>query len=265
MIKKIVAFALCMIMCLAFASCSNTEEPDASKNDDKNPSKPNSVLMVEDIIDQEGVYCLHADGSVTKANKLAQIKDDRWLYSGSTPLVVDRSKGDRLIYVGDLVYLSAGNGEQFEMDFFAEQFYWSGKEVDLMEIEVFEDAELEGEVKENGILYWMNVDDFFEPFGITFCKSESYSFAEYGYFLSKKPMTYSYGYYEGTKWVGTTDSNNSCFYDATRIDFKKDYVFRTDVIKGRDGYFTIDLENVDAGLYLNEFDEKGHIYAIEIK
>ena len=264
MIKKIVAFALCMIMCLAFASCSNTEEPDTSKDDANKPLKP-SVLMVEDIINQEGVYCLHADGSVTKANKLTQIEDDSWIYSGGTPLVVDRSKGDRLIYVGDLVYLSAGNGEQFEMDFFAEQFYWSGKKVNLMDIEVFEDVELEGEVKENGIFYWMNVDDFFEPLGFTFHGDASMSSAENGYILSKKPMSYSYGYYEGTKWVGTTDSNNSCFYDATRIDFKKDYVFRTDVIKGRDGYFTIDLENVDAGLYLNEFDEKGHIYAIEIK
>ena len=264
MIKKIVAFALCMVMCLAFASCSNTEEPDTSKDDDNKPSKP-SVLMVEDIINQEGVYCLHADGSVTKANKLTQIEDDSWIYSGGTPLVVDRSKGDRLIYVGDLVYLSAGNGEQFEMDFFAEQFYWSGKKVNLMDIEVFEDVELEGEVKENGIFYWMNVDDFFEPLGFTFHGDASMSSAENGYILSKEPTSYSYGYYEGTKWVGTTDSNNSCFYDATRIDFKKDYVFRTDVIKGRDGYFTIDLENVDAGLYLNEFDEKGHIYAIEIK
>lgn len=264
MIKKIVAFALCMVMCLAFASCLNTEEPDTSKYDDNKPSKP-SVLMVEDIINQEGVYCLHADGSVTKANKLTQIEDDSWIYSGGTPLVIDRSKGDRLIYVGDLVYLSAGNGEQFEMDFFAEQFYWSGKKINLMDIEVFEDVELEGEVKENGIFYWMNVDDFFEPLGFTFHGDASMSSAENGYILSKEPTSYSYGYYEGTKWVGTTDSNNSCFYDATRIDFKKDYVFRTDVIKGRDGYFTIDLENVDAGLYLNEFDEKGHIYAIEIK
>ena len=264
MIKKIVAFALCMVMCLAFASCFNTEEPDTSKDDDNKPSKP-SVLMVEDIINQEGVYCLHADGSVTKANKLTQIEDDSWIYSGGTPLVIDRSKGDRLIYVGDLVYLSAGNGEQFEMDFFAEQYYWSGKKVNLMDIEVFEDVELEGEVKENGIFYWMNVDDFFEPLGFTFHGDASMSSAENGYILSKEPTSYSYGYYEGTKWVGTTASNNSCFYDATRIDFKKDYVFRTDVIKGRDGYFTIDLENVDAGLYLNEFDEKGHIYAIEIK
>ena len=222
-----------------------------------------STLTVEDIIGSEGVYCLHTDGTVTKADKLSKIDEDTAIYSGGASLVVDRSKGDKLIYVGDLVYLGASSNGQFEMDWYAEQYYWSGKKVDLMEIEEFEGANLEGEVKQSGIFYWMNVDDLFEPLGYTFFSDMMNK--EAGYILSKSPKTYSYGYYEGTKWKETKDTNNSYFYDVTKYDFTKDYVFRADVIRGKGGYFTIDLEGIDAGTYLNEFDEKGHIYAIEIK
>lgn len=266
MIKKIYAMLLCVGLCISFDACSNgnTQPEPTPTTQITEPTKPN-VLMVEDIIDREGVYCLHADGSVTKANKLTQIEEDTWIFTGGSPLVVDRANGDLLIYVGDLVYLSAGNGEQFEMDYFAEQFYWSGEKVNLMDIEEFEGVELEGEVKESGIFYWMNVDSFFEPFGLVIHGDASMSSAEYGYILSKEPVAYSYGYYEGTKWVGTDAVNNSLFYDATLHDFKKGYAFRSDVIKGKNGYFTIDLEAVEAGLYVNEFQGNGHIYAIDIK
>lgn len=266
MTKKIIDILLCIGLCMSFASCSskNTQPEPAPTTKVTEPPKP-KVLMVEDIVSTEGVYCLHADGSVEKAKKLTQIEEDTWIFTGGAPLVVDRANGDSLIYVGDLVYLSAGNGEQFEMDYFAEQFYWSGEKVDLMDIEEFEGVPLEGVVKESGIFYWMNVDSFFEQFGLFFNGDASMSSAENGYILSKEPVAYSYGYYEGTKWVGTDAVNNSLFYDATLHDFKQGYAFRADVIKGKNGYFTIDLDGVESGLYVNEFEGKGHIYAIDIK
>lgn len=262
--KKVIIALLCIVLCISFASCSNDEtqpEPEPTTKATE-PPKP-KVPMVEDVLGQDGIYCLHADGSVTKASKLTQIEEDTWIFTGGTPLIIDRKSGDSLIYIGDLVSLSAGTGGQFEMDFCAEQFYYSGKKADLMEIEEFEGVELEGEVKENGIFYWMNVDTFFKPFGLTVYLDVIDD--GMGYILSKEPVAYSYGYYEGTKWVGTNATNNKMFYDVTDHGGSDDYVFRTDVIKGKNGYFTIDLEGIEAGLYINEFKGNGHIYAIDIR
>lgn len=264
MTKRLIAMLLCVGLCMSLASCSkeNTKSTPEPITKVTEPPKP-KVLMVEDILGIEGIYCLHADGSITKANKLTQIEDDTWLFAGGSPLFIDRANGDSLIYIGDLVSLSAGTGGQFEMDFCAEQFYYSGKKVDLMEIEEFEGVELEGVVKENGIFYWMNVDTFFAPFGLEVHLDVIDDGT--GYILSKEPVAYSYGYYEGTKWVGTNAQNNKLFYDITDHGGSNDYVFRADVIKGKNGYFTIDLEGVEEGLYLNEFKGQGHIYAIDVK
>lgn len=269
MVRKLIIVLMCFVLCLSFSSCvkdtSSKKEQDISTTTTEEMSSEPDVLMLEDILESEGVYCLHADGSITTPNKLTQIEDDRWIYTGEAPLVIDRTAGDSLIYVGGMVRMSAGNGEQFEMDFYAEQFYWSGDKVNLMTIEEFEGVELEGEIKENGIFYHMFVDRFFEPFGLEFHGDASMSSAENGYLLSKEPTTYSYGYYDGTEWIGTISKNDSLFYDATLKDFKKGYAFRSDVIKGKNGYFTIDLSDVEAGLYINEFDKSNHIYAIDIK
>lgn len=259
MIGKIISLILCVVLCLTCSSCVFKFNANDSNNLDQN-----KTLKVEDIINLPGVYCLHTDGTVTGVDALSSV--DGNLYFGTAPLVVDRSKGDKLIFVMD----SDTKTSDVNRFWRAEQYYGPDAEpATLTSIEEFEGVKLEGNVKSNE----EKICEFLGTFGITFYKTgSSISKNEvYGYFLSKKAVTYTYGYYEGTQWKKMTQTNNVLFYGKLKPTIS--YMiceFSADVIKGQNGYFTFDLEEVKSGLYINDFDynsilNTGGIYAIKIK
>ena len=266
MIRKIISLSLCIVLCFTCSSCVfkfNVNDSNDLDND-SNDLYQNKTLKLEDIIGVPGVYCLHTDGTVTSVVALSSVENS--LYSGTAPLVVDRSNGDQLIFVMDL------DTKTSDVDRFwrAEQYYGpDGDAATLTSIEEFEGVKLEANVKNDE----EKLGEFLELFGITFYKtgSDIYKNEVYGYFLSKKLISYTYGYYEGTQWKKMTKTNNVLFYE--QLEPTISYMiceFRADIIKGQNGYFTFDLAEIKSGLYINNFDynsilHTGGIYAIEIK
>lgn len=235
---------------------SNTSEQESNSSESNNSS-----IMLKDILGQEGVYCLHADGTISKGGKLQQT-EELGLYYGDEPLVIDRTKGDKLIYIGSMVHLGEHNNNMFEMDWKVDKYYWNGKSVDFFEIEIFDGQNIDGMFTDYLFLA-LDTEDFLEPLGFKLFKPFRGYDGE-SYIVSKEKRSYTYGAYEGTEWKEVTEYNDIPFYDYHSNN--GECAFKAPVIKGKDGYFTIDLTNISAGMYLNDFDSgKFDEYVFEIK
>lgn len=227
-----------------------TSACNVDKTEDR--STETKTITLNDILGDEGVYCLHADGSVTKGGKLRET-DELGLYYGDEPLVINRDKGDKLIYVGDMVYLNEYSDNLFEMEWKADKYYWNGKSVDFFDIEIFEGQNIDGKFW-NYMFLELDTDEFLEPLGFKlFTPVRGYDGESY--IVSKEKTSYTYGAYEGTEWKEITEYNDIPYYDFNRDGCESnDYAFKAPIIKGKDGYFTIDLSNVESGIYINDFD-----------
>lgn len=242
--KNIIVLLVVCLMVFSLFGCSNDNNTNGNEN---------KMLTVEDIVEVEGIYCLHEDGTVSSGGMLTEMDYDTDLYrTGDEPLYIDRGAGDRLIYVGDMVYLNDANDSSFEMDYKAEKYYYSGYLVNVDRIEVFEGEELLG-----------NYEMSFENYGFDYIEDDYSTPTTEGYIVSKEPKAYSYGCYDGTEYIEVERNNNIPFYD---VDYDEESAFEATVIKGTEGYFTIDLTAVEAGVYINDFDSGSwDEYAIEIK
>lgn len=261
MYKKFCSILLVVLLlscCFIFTSCSN-------ENNIEEPTQ-NNIIMLEDVMGNDGVYCLHSDGSVTKADSLSASNiEELWLYDGAEPLIIDRETDDKLIYIGDIV---TTYGDMYEMDSLVEKYYWSGTILDFEEI-----AEIEG-IDVNGVCEFapsvqLALDDYLTPLGlVAFGHPLGTRYSGEGILASKNKCEYTYGYYEGTTWMEKTDKCYIPYYEQISHGTEEtdwEYVFESPIIKGKDGYFTIELSDVESGLYIGEFDKIDSHFVFEIK
>lgn len=246
--RNIVTLALSLML---LVGCEAKETNEVQPEDNQFEGS----LYVEDIVGEEGVYCLHADGTISTASTVKVFDDDGLIIGGVEPLVIDRAAGDQLIYIGDMVYLGDSGSDMFKMDWSVEKYYWSGHTVDFFEIEEFEGIDISG-MFNNSIFLKYDTEEIFAPMGLQ-VSSLITGYDGEALIISKEKKDYTYGYFEGTEWIETTDSNNIPYYDLVSNGTSEtdwEYVFSAPVIKGKEGYFTIDLSAVEAGMYLNDFD-----------
>lgn len=230
--------------------------------------KPTSQT-IKDVSDEKGAYCLAQDGTVVEGGLLetrdyelgnGKVIHDMYVY-GSEPLVVDRAKGDLLIAIGDILM-----SDEDEVDFQAptDKYYWSGSELDASKIEEFNGVKLakplSNESNTGNLDLFLN--QMIEPMGFKYfpnmlaeCK---------GVIVSDRPTSFTYGFYEGTSWSEGEVTTSKPYYDYSGLDRDgSEYV--APVVRGKEGYFVIDVSNVPSGVYVYEFSNRGVFYAFELK
>lgn len=229
---------------------------------------PDDHIMFDDtclegVMDNDGVFCLHADGSVSWPEPLS-FYGEYGVHGGAEPLIIDREAGDRLIYIGDMVYYEGEHPDSFEMEWSVEKYYWSGESVDFFAIEEFDGEDIKGKFTKHNSLR-KDTQKLFEPLGYVIVPIESGEEGE-AFILSTEPAEYSYGWFEGTDWYEESGENYIPYYEfISNGSNKNNFVFSAPVIKGREGYFAVDLSEVEAGLYFNVFDSgsfDGYVFDI---
>lgn len=274
--RAIAFFSLMACLCFFCYGCvSEPTDEAAVKSSASNEagSQEESVVpaarTIQDVIGTKGAYCLAHDGTVDEGGLLdtkdyelgnGKVAHDIYVY-GSEPLLIDRSKGDSLIVVGDLLM-----SDEDEVDSQAptDKYYWSGSELDASEIEEFNGEKigkpLSDETNIGNLGFFLN--QTIEPMGFKYFPN--FLTDREGIIVSDEPSTYSYGYYEGTSWNEKKVTTSKPYYDYSGLDRDGDeYV--APVVRGKEGYFVIDVSNIPAGTYVYEFSNRGMFYAFEIK
>lgn len=247
-----------IVVILIFSICS------CSPNNDISSGNMEKKTMLDDIKGVEGIYCLHSDGTITKPELISERWTEEYVYSHAEPLIIDRTAGDKLIYIGDMVYFGTYNDGIFEMDYKCDKYYWSGKTVDFFDIEEFEGADIKGKYTNHTFLKF-DTEEEFSTMGFVVEPKIINAYDGEVFILSYYERSYTYGFFEGTDWKEKEERNDVPFYDLIS-NGTNECAFEAPVIKGKDGYFTIDVTDVEAGIYYHDFDSgEFDEYIIEIR
>lgn len=248
--RIVVVIAIAMVSISALTSCGKNE----------------ASHTIQDVLGSDGAYCLTSEGVIREGGLIYNADDEEdegYLYAGQEPLIVDTTKGDHLILTGKTVndFEESLTGEdRFAMDWRAEKYYWSGEEVNLLDIVELEGQNIEGKLDRHikDSPYKKLADEVFGSYGLEFHAVSG----DKGSIVSKSPSNYSYGYYNGTKWTEVNAVNNVPLYEIT---FDTGWAFLASVEKTKDGYFLVDLSGVEPGLYVNAFhcgDQSTYVFEI---
>lgn len=267
---RLLPIPLIALFLITLVGCDSSASPDISvSNDESIEETTESALTISDVRDVDGFYCLGSDGqSIENTNPLTYLyaagtEDslsfgeeyiNEWesykegtsiqssedspmleLYSSAEPTVVNRSDGERLIFISSDEYPSVFI-EPVVYNGYSQAYGITGILDAYEEINGIDTSDTDA-LASMGIVH-----DTFSG-GIVVNESERNS---YYAIISETPQTFSAGWYEGTRWVDGQLSLTTPFYvslghgDSSSIE----------LIGTRDGYMEVDISSLAPGLYI---------------
>ena len=252
---------------------SNEEESGtAEANRTWRPSE--SVISVDELAGQEGLYVLSPDGqwlkpvySDTRQVCFSCALDDENvdssgeqvdLYEGNFPETIDRAAGEQLVIVTASSNTAVRVGMSSLTGFY-QGAYISGNLEDYEEIEGANVAGEDFDITDYGVtqhvIYGQRKEDYSDR------TDTAYSFGYDLYMLttewSPQEVWLNAGWYEGSTWVNEDIYIGMPFYIVRGNDHT-----RCESIPTHNGYFIVDTESLEPGVYVTDIDGEAWPYYV---
>lgn len=262
-LKKIALLCSLVVLSFSLVACSSPSSQSSESSTDD--SAETNALTVDDAIEMGGFYKLNSDGQSAEyldystvnvvsnsesdlihndayldLNALeaspASITGDRnlnmWVYSGGLPTTINATNGESLIVIGQ-------ETPTVFMWPVVEKGYYQG---DGVEGAPSEYAEIEGIVTEDKPL--TETSNALEGIGI-YCNSYSGE-GDKKFLQATNQTTLSASWYDGTEYSEGSINITTPYYVALHSSQNSDI----DLSKTTEGYFSVDLSNLNPGFYV---------------